>query len=197
MRTILISTAAVLLFSFAAAGQKRPAAPVIATPAAIDRYVRSVEAGTKTRKEPDLVTADTAAADSDKPPWKKFSSSAALEKARDKQETYTIAFSWRKAGKIVQSNFTYFSPSGDWSQYVYHYFRADGSLARVDAELRTFMDDCVIRQKFYFDTKAKRIKKTLGYFDLTTDKPKKRCLGADALQFDYSTTVAKLPFKDR
>jgi hypothetical protein len=163
----------------------------------IDKYVKSIEKLTGSRKEPDLVMADAADIEAEKPDWKKFDSPAALEKARQEKETYTIAFNWKKNGKIVASNFTYFSQSGDWSQYVYHYFRENGTLARVDAELRTFNDDCVIKQRFYFNRAGKRLRKTLNYYDLTTNKPKERCLGADALKFDYSRSVAKLPFSRR
>lgn len=178
------------------AAQKKPVTKVN-TVVAIDKYVKTLNNIEKKSKEPDIVAADTSDADSDKPVWKKFVSVKALEKAREEKETYTIAYNWKSNGKIVVSNFTYFSPSGDWSQYVYNYFREDGSLARVDSELRTFMDDCVISQKYYFNSKGTRIKKTLAYFDLKTDKPKKRCLGADALKFDFFRSVGKLPFKDR
>lgn len=164
---------------------------------AIDSYVRSVEKLTDSRKQPDLVMADTADADAEKPDWKRFASPAELEKAREEKEAYTIAFNWKKNGKIVASNFTFFSPSGDWSQYVFHFFRPNGTLARVDAELRTFMDDCVIKQEFYFDRSGKRLRKTLAYFDLNTNKPKRRCLGADALKFNYYRSTEKLPFPTR
>jgi len=188
VRAYAIAFAAVLSVS-AGAQTKQTAAT-----RAIDKYVKSVEALTGSRTQPDVVTADTADADADKPDWKHFGSPAELDKAREEKETYTIAFNWKRNGRIVASNFTFFSPSGDWSQYVFHFFRSDGTLARVDAELRTFMDDCVIKQKFYFDRGGKRLRKTLAYFDLNTNKPKRRCLGADALKFDYYRSSAKLPF---
>lgn len=190
MARVQIFAALVILLGISAAAQTKPTAAT----RAIDKYVSSIRQWVDSRKEPDLVMADAADADAEKPEWKRFDSPVALEKAREEKETYTIAFNWKKNGKIVASNFTYFSPSGDWSQYVYHFFREDGTLARVDAELRTFMDDCVIKQRFYFNGTGKRLRKTLSYFDLNTDKPKKRCLGASALKFEYSPTVAKLPF---
>lgn len=185
--------AIVTAVSFSAAAQTKQTSATHT----IDSYVRSVEKITESREQPDIVMADTADPDADKPNWKQFGSPAELEKAREEKETYTIAFNWKKDGKIVASNFTFFSQSGDWSQYVFHFFRANGTLARVDAELRTFMDDCVIKQKFYFDQRGKRLRKTLAYFDLNTDKPKKRCLGADALKFDYYRSAEKLPFHTR
>lgn len=182
-----------LLLSPSIAGQTRSSSTI----RPIDAYVRSLDAWVSSRKEPDLVVADTADVQAPKPAWKRFESVAALDKAREEHETYTIAFNWKRNGRITVSNFTYFSPSGDWSQYVHHYFRFDGTLAMVSAELRTFMDDCVIKQRFYFNSAGKRLKKTLRYFDLNTDRPKKRCLGADALKFEFSTSIAKLPFSIR
>lgn len=188
VRAYTIAIVAVLSIS-AGAQTKQTAAT-----RAIDKYVKTIEAFTEKVKQPDLVMADTADAEDGKPDWKRFDSPAALDKAREEKETYTIAFNWKRNGKIVAANFTYFSPSGDWSQYVFHFFRQDRSLARVDAELRTFMDDCVIRQTFYFERGGKRLRKTLAYFDLNTNKPRRRCLGADALKFDYFRSTEKLPF---
>jgi hypothetical protein len=193
VRRLTLAVFLISLAVFSATAQTRATAAT----RAIDKYVKSLEALSDSKKEPDLVmadTADTADIEADKPAWKRFESTAALEKAREEKETYTIAYSWKKNGKLAATNFTYFSPSGDWSQYVYHYFREDGSLAMVSAELRTFMDDCVIKQKFYFNPSGKRLRKTINYYDLTTDKPKKRCLGADALKFEYFASAAKLPF---
>lgn len=183
----------ILSLSLSIAGQTRSSSTI----RSIDAYVRSIDAFVSSRKEPDLVVADTAEINASKPAWRRFESVAALDKAREENETYTIAFSWKRNGKIAVSNFTYFSPSGDWSQYVNHYFRSDGTLAMVSAELRTFMDDCVIRQRFYFNSSGRRLRKTLRYFDLNTDRPRKRCLGADALKFEFSTSIAKLPFSIR
>ncbi len=183
----------ILSLSLSIAGQTRSSSTI----RSIDAYVRSMDAFVSSRKEPDLVVADTAEINASKPAWKRFESAAALDKAREEHETYTIAYNWKRNGRIAAANFTYFSPSGDWSQYVNHYFRSDGTLAMVSAELRTFMDDCVVRQRFYFNSAGKRLMKTLRYFDLNTDRPRKRCLGADALRFEFSTSIAKLPFSIR
>ena len=160
----------------------------------IDSYVKSIDRIVHRRKEPDMVFADTGDYDGDRPDWKRFASIKELDKSRDEKETYSVAYNWREKGKLAAANFTYFSPSGDWSQYVEHYFRPNGSLAFVRAELRTFEGDCAIKQKYYFDRKGRRLKRTVSYFDLNTNKPKKPCVGADALKFDYYTSVGKLPF---
>ena len=98
--------------------------------AEIDTYVRSVKkvtAGTKNK----IVVADTGDYEANKTDWKKFASEKALEKHRETSETYSIAYNWKKDGKVVATNFTDFSPSGDSTQYTSHYYLPDGTDQKV------------------------------------------------------------------
>lgn len=164
----------------------------------IDRYCKSVDKFLKRSKSPHLVFADVS--QNQKARWRKFKSEKALEKFRENVETYTISYNWLKNRNIVRSNFTLFSGSGDWAQYVYHYFRADGSLAKAESELRTFHGDLIVLQKFYFDRKGKLLKKTLNYFNLENKKPVKpndEFLDAHAdflKEVDYFKKTSRLPF---
>ena len=163
----------------------------------IDAYCKTVDAVRKKRKNPELVFADTAGQEDDKEKWRSFASVSALDKFRKKTETYTIAYNWRKTGKIVASNFTLFSGSGDWVKYLNHYFRADGSLARVESDYRTFMGDFRVIRVRYFDENGKEIHKTEKILDLATKMPKKApdgVMGDDPNEVDYYMTTAKLPF---
>ncbi len=139
----------------------------------IDAYVKTLDALVKKAKAPHLIFADTSDYnEGGKPKWQKFANEKALEKFRtETSETYTIAFNWLQRGRIVKSNFTLFSPSGDWTQYVFHNFRADGSLAHAQTEMRTFNGDLIIIQNFYHDRAGRLLKKTVKYRDLITDKP--------------------------
>src|SRR5215204_2310501 len=138
----------------------------------INSYVKTLDAFVKNKK-PHMIFADTSDYEADsKPKWQKFASEKALEKFRaETSETYTIAYNWRQKGRIVKSHFTLFSPSGDWTQYVYHNFRADGSLAHAQSEMRTFNGDLIIIQDFYFDRAGRLLKKSVKYRDLQTQKP--------------------------
>jgi hypothetical protein len=167
----------------------------------INAYIKTTDALTKRYKNPQLIFADISDYNDDsKSKWRKFSSEKALEKFREKTETYTIAYNWLQKGKIVKSNFTLFSPSGDWANYVYHHFREDGSLARVESEMRTFNGDLIIIQYFYFDRKGNLIRKTVKYRDLQTNKPIKPTKEFLAGKADFSDDVeyykktSKLPF---
>lgn len=165
--------------------------------AQIDTYVRSIKkvtAGTKNK----IVVADTGDYEANKSNWKKFASEKALEKHRETSETYSIAYNWKKDGKLVGSNFTDFSPSGDWTQYTFHYFRPDGTLAKVEAELRTFNGDWIVNRDYWFDKNGKQIKKTSKYLDLNTKKPKKPTSDikddTGVFAVTYFKSVKKLPF---
>jgi hypothetical protein len=167
----------------------------------IKAYCKTVDAFVKPRKNPHFVFADISDYNDDsKGKWRKFSSDKSLEKFRERNETYTIAYNWRKNGKLIQSNFTFFSPSGDWAQYVYHYFRPDGTLAKVESDMRTFYDDMIILQTIYFDSKGKQIGSTNIYKDLRSKKTKKpskeflRDFEGIKNGKDYFKKVSKLPF---
>jgi hypothetical protein len=138
----------------------------------IDVYVKSIDELMERRKAPDIVVADIAEYDK-QARWKTFKSVVELEKFRDKQETYTIAYNWRDKGRLVSSKFTKFSPSGDWAEYVSYYFRTDGMVAKVTTEMRTFNGDYIMIRNVYFDSRGKQVHRSIKYLDLTTRKPKK------------------------
>lgn len=167
----------------------------------IDAYCKTVDSFVKRNKKPQLIFADISDYNDDsKTKWRKFASEKSLDNFREKTETYTIAFNWQKNGKLIHSNFTLFSPSGDWSQYVYHYFRTDGTLAKVESEMRTFQGDLIVLQSLYFDSKGKLLRKTIQFKDLMTKKPKKATKeflannGDFVSGVDYFKKTTKLPF---
>jgi hypothetical protein len=191
----------VLIFALAilpAAAQKSNNAEI----KRIDAYVKTLDALVKKTKAPSLIFADTSDYnEGSKPQWRKFASEKALEKFRaETSETYTIAFNWLQRGRIVRSNFTLFSPSGDWTEYVFHDFRADGTLAHARSEMRTFMGDLIIIQDFYHDRRGRLLKKSVKFRDLTTDKPLKPSAeflknNADLLtDAEYYKKTSLLPF---
>jgi len=168
----------------------------------IDAYCKTVDALVKRTKKPDLIFADISDYNDDsKQKWRKFASEKSLEKYRENTaETYSIAYNWQRSGRIVKSNFTLFSPSGDWSEYVYHCFRPDGTLAKAEQEMRTFNGDLIIIQDVYFDRTGKLQKKSVKYLDLRTKKsikPTKEFLEENKesiSEADYFKKTSKLPF---
>lgn len=164
----------------------------------IDAYCKTVDKFVESHKNSQLVFAEVL--QNDKPKWRKFASEKALGKFRENSEIYTIAYNWQKNGKIVMSNFTLFSGSGDWVQYVSHYFHENGTLAKAESELRTFYGNLIVSQDFYFDKRGKLRKKNLQYLDLETQKIVKandEFLDAHEgflNQIDYFKNTSKLPF---
>lgn len=192
-RITLVALAITFLFSSLSFGQT-------ADVKSIDVYAATIRAFTAKRTTPKLVFADVSNAETEQPSkYQKFASEKALEKHRDKSEVYSIAYAWKKGGKVVATNFTLSSPSGDWVKYNFHVFRADGTLAMVESDYRTFMGDFVVIRKRYFDTAGKEIHKTTKIQDLKTRKPKKApdgVMGDDPNEVDYYLTTAALPFAD-
>jgi hypothetical protein len=188
-KVALVIASMAMLAGFAAAQNTVPE---------IDKYVRSLKKVTSNERGK-IVVADTADYESKKTAWKKFASEKALQKFRDKHETYSIAYNWKSGSKLVATHFTDFSPSGDWAQYTFHYFRPGGTIAKVEAELRTFNGEWVVTRDYYFDKSGKRIKLASKYLDLNTKKPKKptKEMTDDAngsFEVTFFKTADKLPF---
>jgi len=193
LRTFTFLVLCLLTVPISGAGQNSSAGDV----KSIDAYVKTVDAILRKRKSAELIFADTSGPGDEAEKWRKFSSERALERFRARSETYSIAYNWRNGGKIVASNFTLFSPSGDWVKYVYHHFRADGTLARVESDYRTFNGDFMVVRRRYFDRAGKQIHQTAKFLDLKTRKPKDASagvMGDDADDTDFYASVEKLPF---
>lgn len=163
----------------------------------IDDHVRRVERIAKAPSK--LIFADTSDYQSGDPNWRKFGSTRSLERFRESSEIYTMFFCWKIGSKIVGVKAAYFTPSGDWARYTDHYFRLNGSLAKVDSELRTFYGDHIIKQSIYFSESGRRIRRTVKYFDLRTKKPKQMTDEMKAetngyLGFDKYKKTKELPF---
>jgi len=170
-----------------------------ATITQIEAYSKAIDKMTDRRKEPDIVIADVSDYDEEKPRWRKFKSTSDLDAFRENSETYSIAYNWRTKSNITSSVLTLFSPSGDWAQYLTHYFRPDGTAAKVTTEMRTFNGDYIIIREMYFDQRGKLLKKSSKYLDLTTQKPKKPTKemlveNSDFFKAEYYKKVSALPF---
>ncbi len=165
----------------------------------IDAYSKTVDTIREKAKMPSSIFADTANDNGDAEIWQRFTSESALEARRTANEVYTIAYNWLDRGRVIASNFTLSSPSGDWVKYNFHYFRPDGTLALVKSDYRTFMGDVRVLRRRYFDTSGKQISQTHKILDLKTQKPKRApggVIGDDPDEVDYYLTTARLPFAE-
>jgi hypothetical protein len=194
-KLILLAITICIFFINTAYGQTRTAEV-----RQIDALVTSLDAKVKRTKTAKIVFADTSDYEADNDgKWQRFASEKALERHRDKSETYTIAYVWLHGGNVAVTNFTLFSPSGDWAEYVYSYYRPDGTLARIEAEMRTFHGDYIAIRRYYLDRSGKVIYRSTKYLDLNTRKPKKPDPGYLAanpsmIETEHYKTTSNLPF---
>ena len=195
MRLVCAAAASILLvLSFSYGGAAQSTASQIK---AINSYCKQIDTIQKQRKTPELVYANTADVNSSKDKWRKFASEKALDKFREKSEAYDIAYNWRSGGKLIASNFTHSSPSGDWVNYVNHCFRADGTVARVETDYRTFLGDWKVISTRYFNSAGRQISSSIKYLDLQSGKPKdasEGVMGDAESRAEYYKNVKKLPF---
>lgn len=140
--------------------------------ASIEAYSKQLDAYTKRNARAARLFGDTRAYESGDEPalWKEFKTKRALQRA----EVYSAATAWTgTTGDVVVVNMDLSSPSGDWAQYNNYYYRSDGTLARLRAEMRTFMGDVIIIRDRFYDSKGKLLQEKTRYLDLQTRKPKK------------------------
>lgn len=77
---------------------------------------------------------------------------------------------FRRGKRIRAARLMRTSPSGDWAQYLSYCYRADGTLAFVLAELRSFLGDVRVVDRLYYAADGRRLRKTRRIFDLKTRK---------------------------
>lgn len=133
----------------------------------INSYVRQVDQFIK--RHPRRVFANASEAEDEADHWREFKTVAEVESGETTFDE--TAYVWEKTGKLVAANFTFTSQSGDWAHYVTCYFREDGTLAKIHAQLNTFHGNLsVIREKFY-DGRGKLLHTSARYLDLKSQKP--------------------------
>ena len=183
-----ISFAVIMLFVSSGTAQKAQLAEI----KRVDSYVKKLAAYIEKPSVKLEIYADVST--TKKPKWKKFRSKKSLEKFRETNEVYDIGFVWRRSGKIVAANFTFTSESGDWAHYVFHSFRPNGTLAKVEADLRTFYGYMSVQRTFYYNTSGKLILKRTKYRDIETNKPKKPGDSFYDNEVSIYKTTHRLPF---
>jgi len=149
------------LSSLSFAQTKSPISEINAYTTEIDRFI-------KTNKK-HRIFADTATEDDKDEMWKEFKSNKEVEDSA----SYSNAALWTKNGKVVAVQCEFSSGSGDWVHYANYYFREDGSLARIHAQLNTFYGDVSVVRDRYYSQDGKLLKSTKRILDLYTQKPKR------------------------
>ena len=178
MKTLLIAII-LLAGSLSAAAQTKTS--VIGE---IDIYTNGINSFIKTKPK-SRIFGDPSA--TEKSSWREV-------KAKQAEDLYKKAEVWSREGKVVAVNFALSSPSGDWAHLITYYFRADGTLAKIEAQLNTFYGNISIIRQRYYDTNRKQLKATERYHDLETQKPVKRPKDYFDNPVPVYSRVSSLPF---
>ncbi len=135
----------------------------------IETYCKQIDAFIKSRKTRVRILAKID--DGDK--WREFKSEKARQRANEGDSLNENALVWGKNSKFLYAGFTFQSPSRDWVHYVNYYFRADGTLAKIDAKLNTFYGYTSVSRRQYYARQGKLLKSSVQYLDLKTRRKTK------------------------
>jgi len=194
---ILITLGSLLFLAALATAQDQKPTPPPRPPqttelAAIGSYAKAIDQFTRRNPGKGRFFGNVAGAEDEQDKWRAFKSAKQMAKA----DPYESASVWLKDGKVVAADFSFTSPSGDWYHFVNYYFRADGTLAKIHAQLNTFAAAdgglSVVRDEFY-DSRGKLLRTSTRYLDLKSQKPRKRADFMDQPIPAYQT-VRDLPF---
>jgi hypothetical protein len=197
---ILMTLASLLFLSPLATGQEQktppPQPPQKTELAEIVSYAKSIDQFIKFNSRKRRIFGNIAGVDDKLDKWREFKTAKQMERADEGDNLDESAYVWVKDGKIVAANFTFTSSSGDWVHYVNCYFRADGTLAKIHAQLNTFSSAegglSVVREKFYGAT-GRLVHTSTRYLDLKSQRPTKVTDFMDQPIPSYKT-VRALPF---
>jgi hypothetical protein len=171
---ILATLGSLLILTTAAAGQEqKTAAPQKTGLTAIGSYAKSIDQFTKRNPSKRRIFGIVPGAEDKPDKWAEFKTVRQTVQANLEDSAYV----WVRDGKVVVAKFSVTSASGDWYHYVDYYFRADGTLAKIHAQLNTFAGPdggiSVIRDKVY-SSRGKLLHTATWYRDLQSQKPRKR-----------------------
>lgn len=169
--TLLVLFCALALCQpFPGFAQTRNAKSVVS---AINAYVAEVDRFTKTNSKHRIFGDVSSALADENDLWKEFKSEKELEAAGTGENLNQSAFVWTRKSEVVAAKFTFTSPSGDWNHFINYYFREDGSLAKIEAQLNTFYGNISVIRHRYYNPDGRLIKSTRRILDLDTHRPKK------------------------
>lgn len=162
--------------------------------AQIDTYSAQVDRFIKQNPKTLRIFADISGVDQTSPQWREFRSEKDREKASTGDNLNENAYVWKGSGRVVGANFTFQSPSGDWAHLIMYYFREDGSLAKIDAQLNSFYGEVSVIRIRHYSERGGLLKSSSRHLDLQTRKPKKPDADFIDQPIPVYRNVSALPF---
>ena len=116
------------------------------------------------------------------------------------------AYVWLSQGKIVAVNFTFQGASRDWVQYAMYYYREDGTLARISAQLNVLNREMTFIREQFYDRKGVLLRGSTKSCALKTGRERKperdyipeplpRYLTTDLLPFYQAERISNFAFR--
>lgn len=141
---------------------------------AIESYVREVDRFIKGNPKSLRIYADVSSGTEKSPDeWREFKNEKEREVADTGDNLNENAYVWLREGKVVEAKFTFQSPSRDWVHYVTYYFRENGSLAKMEAQLNTFYGNMSVIRERWYNAEGKLLRSASRYLDIRGGKRKK------------------------
>ncbi|HEX4948260.1 MAG TPA: hypothetical protein VFZ34_16420 [Blastocatellia bacterium] len=170
VKTVVLAGSITLSFLLAMAQSKKEVPGNASAIVTIETYCKQLDAFVKQHKKQARIWATV---DAEGKQWRVFKSEKARLDADGGDNLNENAMVWMRNGKLVYAGFTFQSPSRDWAHYVNYYFREDGTLAKIDANLNTFYGNMTVIRKRFYSVQGTLLKSSVQYLDLKTRTKKK------------------------
>jgi hypothetical protein len=155
-------------------------------------YSDQVDAFVRLEDAPHLLFAQVGRRGHDDVEWRRFDTEAALATADPDASAYV----WTRDAHIIFAGFRLQSGSRDWVHVIGYYFRDDGAVARISAQLNTFYGDLSVEREWYFGSDGAVVCETTEYRDLETQQPKVPDEDFIDREVPIYLTTQELPFAD-
>jgi hypothetical protein len=162
--------------------------------ASISSYAATIERATNNKSKRRIFADVSSGYENGPASWKEFRSERERTKAETGDNMNQIAFAWTRNGKLVATKITLTSPSGDWAHLINYYYREDGTLAKIQAQLNTFYGDVSVVREQFFQSSGKVIRSTTRYLDLNSRKPVRKPKDFFDQEVPIYKKISELPF---
>ena len=186
-----LSSLLIILVTFSGAVSQTPKPDSVTS---ISGYAKAIERLTLTKSKRRIFADISSGYENGPEDWKEFRSERERKQAETDGNMNQTAAVWTKNGKPVVAKLALTSPSGDWMHFINYYYREDGTLAKIQAQLNTFYGDVSVVREQYFQSSGKVIRSTTRYLDLHTRKPLRKPKDFFDQEVPVYKTVSELPF---
>jgi iron uptake system EfeUOB component EfeO/EfeM len=177
---------------FVIASQGKPS--IVAQVSAIEKEVSTIKQFRSQKTSVKRFAANLIGQGEKESKWRIFKNEAELEKENIGDNIGESANVWLKNGQVVTASFTIQTESGDWIHFITYYYRKDGTLAKIEAQLNTFYGNQTVLRNRYYSQRGELLKQSDEYRNLRTkqkNKPNENFIDEPIPNY---LNVSQLPF---